>query len=248
MPDWKSDNIKELMAALQAAQDEFPTVAKNATNPFHNSRYATFKDDVAAIRPILSKHGLVVSQPPGGEVLNTILVHTPTGQWISGEMHLSTGGKTDAQALGSAITYAKRYSYEALLGITTGEEDDDGHAASAPAGAPVQERGQQPNTAAKVQEAAKRAQAQPPRQRGTTSGATPAQRNFIGALGGKDLGYDDKRLLEEVSTIAGAEVEQLSDLTSTQAKAVIEEFKARGKAKAQKPLPAGQEPFEDPPF
>ena len=127
-----SSELGELFKALAAAQAEFPAVKKGSENPFFKSKYADLADIVTTAAPIASAHGLSVTQLAGHHdgktTLKTILGHE-SGQYIGDEMELFMG-KADAQAQGSAITYARRYAYCAILGIVTGD-DDDGNAATA---------------------------------------------------------------------------------------------------------------------
>lgn len=133
----KSESIAELTKALTAAQGEFPKVVKGHQNPFYQSWYADLGDIIEATGPALRKHGLAVIQlatvvRAEGQglmpMVQTVLSHS-SGEWISGECVLPAT-KQDAQAYGSAITYARRYGYQAILSIAA--EDDDGNAASQP--------------------------------------------------------------------------------------------------------------------
>jgi hypothetical protein len=127
----KSDEIGELAAALSAAQAEFSVVPKDSDNPFFKSKYAALPDVVMAASPILSKHGLAVSQLLGHDGEHdtlTMLIMHKSGQYIGDTMRLRPV-KQDPQAHGSAATYGRRYSYSAGVGIVT-DEDDDGHAAT----------------------------------------------------------------------------------------------------------------------
>ena len=128
-----SDTIKELVPALLAFQAEVEAVPKGADNPFFKSKYADLPSIVKAAQPLLSKNGLGVIQTVGGtyndtDTLTTRLVHT-SGEWIEDEARIHLGEKDTAQAQGSAITYARRYHYSAILGLVT-DVDDDGNAAS----------------------------------------------------------------------------------------------------------------------
>ncbi|QSM01104.1 ERF family ssDNA binding protein [Mycobacterium phage Nanosmite] len=149
MSDIKSDEIlissnrwatadglgPELAEALVAAQAEFGAVAKDTANPFFKSKYADLPAVKAEAQPVLAKHGLAVIQEPkyvviDGKVhdtLTTIVVHK-SGQAKASTMILRPV-KADPQAQGSAITYAKRYAFMAVLGLVA-DEDDDGNAAS----------------------------------------------------------------------------------------------------------------------
>lgn len=127
-----SQQTAELMDALRAAQDEVPTIPKTKTADAgrFSYKYADLESTVSAVRPILSKCGLVVTQVPdwqdGADVLVTRLSHAASDQWIEGSLRLHES--TSPQAQGSAITYARRYAYCAILGIVT-DQDDDGTAA-----------------------------------------------------------------------------------------------------------------------
>jgi hypothetical protein len=157
----KSETIQELAKALLAAQAEFSAVPKGSDNPFFKSKYAALPDVVKHAGPVLSKHGLAVSQfvdnVNGEDALTTYLIHS-SGEWISHSMLLHLV-KNDPQAQGSAITYARRYSYMAALGLVA-DEDDDGNAASKPSNfsrqsAPLQPTGELPEEIASIIEAAK---------------------------------------------------------------------------------------------
>lgn len=128
----QSEAINELASALVKAQAEFGAVPKGSVNPFFKSKYAALPDVVAHATPILTKHGLAVSQfidggIDGGEGLTTYLLHE-SGQFIARTMRLHLV-KDDPQAQGSAVTYARRYAYMSVLGLVA-DEDDDGNSAS----------------------------------------------------------------------------------------------------------------------
>jgi hypothetical protein len=130
-----SESIDELSKALVAAQGDLKPVEKGADNSYFKSKYADLASVVKVVNPILKSHGLAVTQMPGvtedgNDVLTTRLIHE-SGQWQEATMRLILT-KQDAQGLGSAITYARRYAYSAVLGIIT-EQDDDGNEASKPA-------------------------------------------------------------------------------------------------------------------
>lgn len=126
-------DIDQLAAALVAAQAEFSAIPKTSDNPFFRSKYADLATVVSHAHPILSKHGLAVSQHPtvvdGEPALTTHLIHS-SGQVLSSTMKLCAA-KLDPQGQGAAITYARRFAYSAVLGLVT-EVDDDGNAASTP--------------------------------------------------------------------------------------------------------------------
>lgn len=120
----QSDEIGELVSAMTKATLEFGNIAKNKVNPFFKSKYAELSEIRKHVSPILAKHGLVLQHFHLKDVLVTQLSHT-SGQFQRGYFRLYNT-KGDAQGEGSATTYASRYSVQAMLGITT-EEDDDGN-------------------------------------------------------------------------------------------------------------------------
>jgi len=128
----KSETLDQLAAALSAAQAEFSAVPKDKANPFFKSTYADLASVVKTATPVLTKNGLSISQfitntEDGGDALVTYLLHS-SGQFIAHTMKLHLP-KTDPQGQGSAVTYARRYSFMSVLGLVA-DVDDDGNAAS----------------------------------------------------------------------------------------------------------------------
>lgn len=129
-----SEDITKLAAALVKAQAEMEGAKKASNNPAFRSKYADLASVVDAVKPALNKHGLAYIQMPervvdGAVEIETMLLHD-SGQWLRSVLHVPLG-KRDAQGVGSAISYGRRYALMALCGIPA--EDDDGNAASAPA-------------------------------------------------------------------------------------------------------------------
>lgn len=131
----------KLLAALDAAAQEFNTVLKDKNNPAFKSKYADLGAVLDAVSPALHKHGLrLTHQVQGtfteapGENLATFLWHIESGEYLQSVQRLEPVQKTP-QGIGSAITYARRYSIMALLCLTA--EDDDGAAASGTTAAPA---------------------------------------------------------------------------------------------------------------
>jgi hypothetical protein len=124
--------VKNLAAALVAAQAEMPGVKPDAKNPHFKSEFVSLGHLINATRPVLSRHGLSITQwvTHGGTeslpMLRTVLMHT-SGEFMESTMPLLVG-KNDMQGLGGAITYARRYAWTAALGIS--DDDDDGNQAS----------------------------------------------------------------------------------------------------------------------
>ncbi len=130
-----TDFPKKLGAALLKAQGEMRGIAKDGTNPHYKSKYATLENVTDTIRPVLQKHGVLFMQAPGSVnehgimALETIFVHAESGESFGSVIGVPLG-KKDPQGVGSAITYACRYSLMALLGLPP--VDDDGESAKRP--------------------------------------------------------------------------------------------------------------------
>lgn len=113
--------------ALSELQASITKITKNTDNPFFKSRYSDLPAVFEEIKPKIREHGFLLLQRVVGDKLKSELIYIETGEKIESEMDLLTM-KPDMQQLGSAITYARRYSILPLLNIET--EDDDGNAAS----------------------------------------------------------------------------------------------------------------------
>lgn len=121
-----SSSIDQLAGALAAAQAEMTFAKKDSTNPFLKSKYSDLASVWDAVRAPLTKNNLCVTQLPTGDMLTTVLAHK-SGQYIASTMPVKTGrndARNDAQAYGSALTYARRYALSAIVGIA--QDDDDG--------------------------------------------------------------------------------------------------------------------------
>lgn len=122
---------KSFAEAFVALQAEIKPAIKDATNPAFRSKYADLGAVWEAVKEPLKTNGFAVIQMPQFEgetmYLETILLHT-SGEKMSGRYPLKPM-KHDPQGYGSAITYARRYSICAILGVIA-DEDDDGNAAS----------------------------------------------------------------------------------------------------------------------
>lgn len=133
--DGAGNGKRNLAAALAKAQSECQNVTMNKINPHFRSKYA----DLAAVRdciiPIFSKHGLSIVQAPTmdgmGFYLETRLMHS-SGEELTWSFPLPTD-VNKPQVIGSAISYARRYTLSAIAAIAS-EEDDDGNAAQNPNG------------------------------------------------------------------------------------------------------------------
>jgi hypothetical protein len=126
-----STEVKDLFEALAKAQAEIRAAAKDAENPHFRNKYADLASVWDACRGPLTRNGLGIVQLPerteGGVSVTTMLTHS-SGQWIRSSLEMPLAGNATSQQVGSAITYARRYSLSAVAGVAP--DDDDGNAAS----------------------------------------------------------------------------------------------------------------------
>lgn len=128
-----TEQIGDLMAALARAQVRLRGALKDAQNPHLRNRYADLASVWNAWQEVGPAEGLALMQP--AEASGTfVTVHThlghSSGQWMRSTLKLpweQQKGITPAQAIGSALTYARRYALASLVGVCP--EDDDGNAA-----------------------------------------------------------------------------------------------------------------------
>ncbi len=122
----KSDQINELATALAKAQSEIQAAELDKVNPHFKSKYSSLNAIWDACRIPLSKNGLSVVQimdSVGDQlVLVTTLAHS-SGQWMKSVIPVISA-KATPQALGSALTYCRRYSLSSIVGVTSDEDDD----------------------------------------------------------------------------------------------------------------------------
>jgi len=130
--------MKELIKALAAFQQECPVIAKDGTAKVktqsgadYSYKYADLPSIVEVIKPILQKHGLSFIQPldliDGVRVIRTKVFHVESGEAVESTVDIpivSFKGMNDYQALGSGITYLRRYALSSILGIVTDEDID----------------------------------------------------------------------------------------------------------------------------
>lgn len=125
--------VANLYTDLIEVQKAIPTIAKTSKAVYGN--YANFDDIIKIVRPLLNEHNFVLiqkTQTQQGEQFTSIgivteLIHV-SGEKITSDPFIvplqSEKGKSLAQTAGSILTYAKRYSLCALLGIATGDDTD----------------------------------------------------------------------------------------------------------------------------
>jgi hypothetical protein len=138
---------KAFSAALAILQPSLPVInekgrieikKKDTDIVIQSTSYALWEDINDAIRPLLSANGFALSFRIGKEadrvVVTGVLSHRD-GHCEETSLSLpmdTSGSKNNVQAIGSSVSYGKRYTAMALLNITSRGEDDDGHAADPP--------------------------------------------------------------------------------------------------------------------
>lgn len=126
----KSESTVELAKALAKFQSEIKDPSKSGKANY--GKYVTLDELLESIRPVLSQNGLSFLQFPGGDgqliTITTVLLHS-SGEWIESEPFTLKSQKVDPQGAGSAVTYGRRYSLSAILGVAW-DADDDGQASS----------------------------------------------------------------------------------------------------------------------
>lgn len=128
------DPTPNLAKALAKFHADPPKITRDKQNPHFKSRFTSLEHLIEATREPLAAAGLVWTAAPGGTqdepTLEFALIHAASGEAREGSMPLLLA-KRDQQALGSAITYSKRYALASVLNLAA-DEDDDGNAAVAP--------------------------------------------------------------------------------------------------------------------
>lgn len=131
-----SASTAALDEALAKAQGEIEVADKDKVNPAFRSKYADLTSVWSACRPALAKNGIALTQWPLASSDNRLHIITRLahkGEWMQARFSIPVD-KANAHGVGSAITYAKRFTLSAVLGIVA-DDDDDGNAASkSPAG------------------------------------------------------------------------------------------------------------------
>lgn len=148
-----TSDTNALYAALAQAQAEMKNPGLDSTNPHFKNKYASLLSVREAVLPAMNRHGIAVVQCPvsgmiGDKVsagVETILTHSGGGEMRS--TILMPVDRPNAQGVGSAITYARRYALLAVAGLV-GDPDDDGNEASSPPPSPQRAAQAKPTTKA----------------------------------------------------------------------------------------------------
>ena len=131
----QSEHVGELITALAKAQAEFTPAIKDSDNPFFNKKYADLAANLNAVRPALNRNGIAIIQADSSDLSRgAAIVRTSLHcgeQWLAVEAEapaLDKSGNINVQTIGSAWTYLRRYTLQALCGLAS--EDDDGNSLS----------------------------------------------------------------------------------------------------------------------
>ena len=117
--------MKELFKALAEFQNEVPVIHQNTKG--YNYTYADLNQVFDVIKPLLKKHGLGFTQYLNDDSLNTTLFHIKSGEVLNSSIEIpkvTLKGQNEFQALGSGITYLRRYSLSCILGLITDKDAD----------------------------------------------------------------------------------------------------------------------------
>ena len=106
-------------------QNELGAISKDASNPFYKSKYFDINSLIGQLKPLLQKHNLLLIQPITDNQVRSVIYDLDGG---SVESSIQLPNDLDAQKLGSAITYFRRYTLQSLLALQA--VDDDGNLAS----------------------------------------------------------------------------------------------------------------------
>lgn len=175
--------MTDIVEALLEVQKEIQNPPTTGDNPFTNSKYAPLPDILNQIRPLLTKNGIVLVQNTGSCPDGSLFVQTrllfSNGNGLetieSDKLILTPDGnkkRSEVQAIGSAITYGRRYQLLALLNIAGENEDDDGEgkqpqkqnhsqnnpAKKTPKTSKTSKTGKKPNTGKKVPKTAQKSE------------------------------------------------------------------------------------------
>ena len=109
---------------LYKVQKEIGAISKDSKNPFYNLKYFDINSLIKQVTPILEKHKLLLLQPIREGKQYSVIIDLDGGSF---ESSLTLPTDLDAQKIGSAITYYRRYTLQSLLALQS--EDDDGNSA-----------------------------------------------------------------------------------------------------------------------
>lgn len=122
----KSESITNLSKALAVFHSLVGKISKDAKNPFFKSNYASLPHILTEVQEPLEKSGLVITQFPDENGLTTMLIHSESGEYLQATYIMPVAKANDPQALGSAISYARRYAVSSILSLKIDDDDAEG--------------------------------------------------------------------------------------------------------------------------
>lgn len=130
-----STSITKIAPALLEAQRQIEDAIKDSLNPYFKSKYANINAVMEACKPSLNKNGISILQPlvteNGKNYVRTVLLHE-SGEFISSDTEIVVAKEKDPQALGSAISYSRRYGLQSFVAVLSSEDDDAEKAVNRP--------------------------------------------------------------------------------------------------------------------
>jgi hypothetical protein len=123
-----SESITNIAKALVSFGNAMPKVPKDKVNPHFKSKYASLSIMIEKATPILAANKLAIVQQIDGDCMTTTLLHE-SGEFITATAAMPCANPSNPQAMGSAITYARRYAYGSILSLDI-DDDDDANAAT----------------------------------------------------------------------------------------------------------------------
>jgi hypothetical protein len=125
-----SNSVKDIATALTTFQSTVPPIKWDSKVEVETNKgyrytfnYASMRAINEAIAPALKEAGLAVVQTIGMGELTTALLHV-SGEFISSSCPLVFSDHMSNQDKGSVVTYMRRYSLAAILGLVTDDDDD----------------------------------------------------------------------------------------------------------------------------
>ena len=128
MEDSPKPNLSELYIALSKVHDETKDIVADDFNPHFKSKFASLSAHLSYLKPIFSKHGLVVIQLPTSEYhdngigIKTIIAHK-NGTSIESSCIVPVGEQATGQQAGAILTYLRRYCLASVGGLATADDD-----------------------------------------------------------------------------------------------------------------------------
>lgn len=141
-----NSNMKTIYKALANFQQEVPVILKETSG--YGYKYADLPKILEIINPLLKKNKLGFAQPLNGKTLKTIIFEIESGETLESKVEMPIDsinyeeivdkngnkksvikgfeGMNKAQAIGSLITYFRRYALSSMLGLVTDKDTDGG--------------------------------------------------------------------------------------------------------------------------